>query len=404
MKWWIAAVLSTVVAVAVVGDTNLGLVGVAEIAPDALDQNGETLGGCFSGMCWDPVRQALVALTDRGPLDGAMEYQPRVQVFDFAIDLAGTNLHNITLRLRATILLRDESGTPFSGADANDPAATNLPRTVTGRRAIDPEAIVRAPDGTFYIGDEYGPFVYQFDADFKWLATIVPPAWYWPRSAAGLVSFRSTSKPASGRTANHGFEGLGLSPDGHTLLAMLQTPLAQDKGSRTTRLLTWTLAGGPPKLTGEYLYPLESSGQSEIVALSGSRLLVLERDNRGLGHGDEKGFCRIYVASLKNATNILPFAGKLAADAQPATKTLLVDMMNPAELARAGIRRMPEKWEGMCWLPESHLLLVGVDNDFKARHAIIKTGAHPDGERVAVVTTQEEEVPTLLFAYRVDLE
>ena len=428
---------------------NFGLVGTAEIPPDTLDKNGETLGAFFSGMSWDPGSQTLFGLADRGPLNGEVDYRPRVQLFQFAIDMTGTNFHNIALTNKATVLLHDDAGKVFSGADANDANWTNFPRVVNGPRALDSEGIVRAPDGTFYVSEEYGPFIYQFDAGFKMLRSIMPPAHILPKSGAAgnlKINYTAAREPESGREKNHGFEGVGLSPDGKTLFALLQSPCVQDstragkldKASRNTRLLTWDVSSPTePKLTGEYAYQLDllpsgkrAASQSEILVINAESFLVLERDDRGLGTGKEKEICRIYLASLPGATNLqsipgqpysreagdpkgIPLTGtKLPADIRPISKTLFVDILNRDELLKAGypdLERFPGKWEGLSIIeqpmlpPRQYLLLVGVDNDFKTRRGFFKTAAHEDGTHIQVVTSADEEVPTLLFAYRVEL-
>jgi hypothetical protein len=443
---WCAVIPAAAQAVAA---KNLGLVGTAEVLPDAVDKNGETMGGFFSGMCWDPTSQTLYGLADRGPSNGEVDYRPRVQLFRFTIDLSQTNLHNIALTNKATVLLRDDAGKLFSGADADDATWTNFPRVVSGARALDAEGIVRASDGTFYISEEYGPFVYQFDSGFRMLRAIVPPAHILPKSSAAggrKINYTATREPDSGREKNHGFEGVGLSPDGTTLFALLQSPCVQDslrdgkldKASRNTRLLTWDVRSpDKPKLTGEYIYQLDllkngkhAASQSEILVINSDSFLVLERDDHGLGTGKEKQICRIYCASLKRATNLQSIPGRpysreagdskgvaltetrLPAEITPISKTLFVDMLDRTELARAGypdLQLLPEKWEGLALvelpaLPaHQYILLVGVDNDFKTRRGFFKTGAHEDGAPIQVVTSAEEEVPTLLFAYRVEL-
>ena len=150
---------------------NLGLVGKAELAPDALDATGETLGACFSGMWWDSPARRLYGLADRGPLDGHLDYHPRVHEFSLSVDLIGQP--KLALSNTITRLLRDERGCVFTGHDPGDKNANE--RSASGSRSIDPEAIVCAPDGSFYVSDEYGPYVYHFDASFQMVDHIEPP-------------------------------------------------------------------------------------------------------------------------------------------------------------------------------------------------------------------------------------
>ena len=252
--------------------------------------------------------------------------------------------------------------------------------------------------------------------------------------------------PESGRTANHGFEGLGISPDGGLLWAGLQKPLAQDcyrggkkiTGAHFTRVLTWSLRGPKPKLTGEYVYPLdlESEGRksaslSEILVVNDKQFLALEHDSRGLGSLiPDKRLCRVYLASLAGATNLgeiegTPFSreagdsqarplngAELPSPCKAISKTLLVDLMDQEILTKAGIgdsSRMPEKWEALALVEESslpknqYLLLIGVDNDFKSHRVCVRTNAREERITLDVAGISGKEVPTLLLAFQVEL-
>jgi hypothetical protein len=436
--------------------TNFGLLATATVPVKAVDSTGETLGGFCSGMWWDGTSRSLYCLPDRGPMDGKVDYRPRVQEFALSIDLTRASsalvTGNLILTNTSTRLLHDETGHVFSGFDANDTAAAAPRVAVTNvssaPRAIDPEGIVRAPDGSFYISDEYGPFVYHFDADFRMVGVIQPPSHFLPKRG-GKVHFSAVGNPDSGRTANHGFEGLGITPGGDQLWAALQKPLVQDcyrdgqkvKNAHFTRVLTWSLRDATPQLTGEYAYPLDlevggakAASVGEILVLNDKQFLVLEHDARGLGSGKpemkDKQLCRIYLASLSDATNLGEIEGtpysreagdpkgraldgaELPSPLKAISKILLVDLMEPTVLAKAGIRdasQMPEKWEGMALVPDpsmpqgQYLLLVGVDNDFKTYQTFVRTTAQTDGVKLDVATPSGEEVPSLVFAFRVEL-
>ena len=104
-------------------------------------------------------------------------------VYDNNASTAVTN--NIELRYQDTILLTDPRGNPISGLDA---AATGpyvqyknfpiLPSTNFtgdgfggpgngGTRVVgDNEGFVIAEDGTFWISDEYGPYIYQYGREW----------------------------------------------------------------------------------------------------------------------------------------------------------------------------------------------------------------------------------------------
>ncbi|MES2697468.1 MAG: esterase-like activity of phytase family protein, partial [Verrucomicrobiota bacterium] len=70
--------------------------------------------------------------------------------------------------------MTEADGTPFTALDtaagtAGVRAGTSvlpaLPQAHNGRISIDAEGMVRLPDGSFYVSDEYGPYIFKFGAD-----------------------------------------------------------------------------------------------------------------------------------------------------------------------------------------------------------------------------------------------
>ncbi len=142
--------------------------------------------------------------------------------------------------------------------------------------------------------DEYGPLLYQFARDGKIIRRIELPEMFRPRRADGKIDFTNTDKLVHGRAVNQGPEGMCLLPDGKSVALIFQSGLVQDgaKKSPTTYLLILDLASGKP--TALYAYPfstvvpetsepqdLDGVSVNDLAALSQTRLLVLERDNRG---------------------------------------------------------------------------------------------------------------------------
>lgn len=96
--------------------------------------------------------------------------------------------NNIELKYQDTILLTDPKGNPISGLDAaadgpyvqykslpGDPVLPSTNFTGDGfggpgnggtRVVGDNEGLVVAEDGTFWISDEYGPYIYQYGRKF----------------------------------------------------------------------------------------------------------------------------------------------------------------------------------------------------------------------------------------------
>ena len=79
-----------------------------------------------------------------------------------------------------------------------------------------------------FISDEYGPYVYQFSrvTGLRVRSYKLPDSFY--VSNLKPVGSDEITANTSGRTANKGMEGLALTPDGRTLVGVMQTALIQD--------------------------------------------------------------------------------------------------------------------------------------------------------------------------------
>src|SRR5262249_26654182 len=146
-----------------------------------------------------------------------------------------------------------------------------------------PEGVRVSNDGkSVFVSDEYGPYVYQFDrATGQRIKSFALPSnlAITHLSANGDTEIDHTNNPV-GRVANKGMEGLAITPDGKTLVGIMQAPLEQDTNG-TVRIVTIDIATGT---THEYAYKLTTgSGVSEIVAINNTQFLVDERDGKGLG-------------------------------------------------------------------------------------------------------------------------
>ena len=168
---------------------NKGLVGVGRIPADQRDKFGETFGS-GSGMAADPKAWTRTAdgysgtfylLPDRGyNVSGTTDYRARLYklsiafkpVADAAAMPEAERQRSVVATIADTIPLTDAAGQSLTGLDPVEggvrPAAggfPDLPQAATGHVAIDAEAIVLMPDGSFFISDEYGPYIYRFSAD-----------------------------------------------------------------------------------------------------------------------------------------------------------------------------------------------------------------------------------------------
>ena len=374
---------------------------------------GNLLGGIGSGLAW-AGGNTFLALPDRGPnataynsaVDDTASYIPRFQTVTLALtpSAAGSALpFTLTPTLTATTLLSSSTalvygsgaglgnkldGTPigsgapalnavngtqyFSGRSDNFDASKSSLNSANGR--LDPEAIRVSADGkSVFISDEYGPYIYQFDrATGVRIRSFAAPTnlGISTLSAQGATEISANS---IGRVANKGMEGMAITPDGKTLVGIMQAPLEQDS-NKTVRIVTFDIASG--LATHEYAYKLTTgSGVSEIVAINDHEFLVDERDGNGIGGGSgAKAVAvvkQIFKIDLNGATDVSALAGNISGKA--VAKTLVLDVV--AALGAAGITpaQIPSKIEGLAFGSDvvingvtTHTLYVANDNDFNA--------------------------------------
>ncbi len=264
-------------------------------------------GGFGSGIASNE-EGVFYLLTDRGPnIDGANGDEKVFSNPDFTPQIGKFKLVGDSLKIEKVIYLKDENGANLSGIpNPNDVGGTGeKPLNMQGQqipydvKGIDPEGLVIAKDGTFWVSDEYGPHIVHFDANGRTLERINP--------FGNGYGGRKIPPVFSRRRPNRGMEGITLTPDQKFLVGIMQSPLYNpDKSVKKTataiRILFYEIATGNSK---EYIYFLESPqyAVSEIVALSSSTFLVLERDGNTPGL-DQDNFKKIYKIDVSNATNV----------------------------------------------------------------------------------------------------
>ncbi|MCE9548371.1 MAG: esterase-like activity of phytase family protein [Planctomycetia bacterium] len=350
--------------------TLLGLVTIAGDAPDRLGKPGETLGG-LSAICPVDAEGRYVLLSDRGPGDGQSDYHCRVHVMEIQPKPRGKVL---STKLLSTTLLHDGPAEPFVGS------LTALGKSHNGTALrLDPEGICVGPRRTYFISDEYGPCIHEFDRQGKRLRSLNVPDRFLARAPAADPDQEQAGN-RRGRVPNRGLEGLTITSDGSRLLALMQSPLIQDGGREGTsvRLLEIDLVHGS---TREFVYPLDSAklGLNEILAINGHEFLVIERDGK---EGTKAKVKKLYQIDTSGATDVSAIeslsapslnATSLTADQKsarfvPVRKKLFLDMLDP-RFGLAG-SNCPGKLEGLCFGPDlpdgRHLLLLTSDNDFQS--------------------------------------
>jgi hypothetical protein len=157
---------------------------------------------------------------------------------------------------------------------------------------FDLESIQPLQDGSFMIGDEFGPFLIHISADGivqrvietrldgQVLMSPDHPALQVAASPTAGVSFRVRR--------SGGYEGMALTPDGQTLWALLEQPLFAANSDQPEGQFLRILEFSVPRMawTGRSLrYRLEAGATAigDFNFIDATRALVIERDN---GEGD----------------------------------------------------------------------------------------------------------------------
>jgi hypothetical protein len=219
-------------------------------------------------------------------------------------DGVGVRPHSVTT-------LRRPDGTPYTGAD------------------FDGEGLVAEPRGTVLASSEVEPSIRRFRlSDGRQTAALEVPARF-------LVA------PAGEAAANQTFEALAATPDGRSLYAGMEGPLAADgrdaAGRGLQRILRYDgRPGGAYAPAAQYAYRTDPSlGLVELVALGDDQLLALERGfTSGVGNT-----VRVYRVSATGVPDVST-VDSLSTLTDPRAwlgKELLVDLVDcPPSGATAG--------------------------------------------------------------------
>ncbi|MER6383879.1 esterase-like activity of phytase family protein [Streptomyces sp. NPDC001250] len=283
-----------------------------------------TAGGYGSSLYPVPgAKDEFYGLTDRGPNVDAPNGEKALPLPDFDPAIGKFRLTGTKAVLERTIPLRAADGTPYNGL-VNSRASTGenlvdlngkaLPHSPYG---YDSEGLVALRDGTFWVSDEYGPYLTHFDRHGRAIERLSPFDGSLPAELAR-------------RVPNKGMEGLTVTPDGHTLVGMMQSALQQPdlpsgvktKSVTTLRIVTCDLR---THATHEYVYLLDDprtngGAVSEITALGGTRFLVDERD----GNTEPGAYKKLFAIDLSGATDVGPSATVPGASYDAAKGGLLV--------------------------------------------------------------------------------
>jgi hypothetical protein len=282
--------------------------------------SGEGFGSSLAPV---PGKSGYVyGLTDRGPNADAPDGNKSEMVLDFTPEIGRFKLVNGKAELVKEITLKGPKslgGVKYSGRPPHDTseviddvAATNANGGTPVPVARDPygydsEGLVALPDGTFWVSDEYGPYITHFDANGYELGRLTPYKNSPDNASHKVVGYLPAE--LANRLKNKGMEGLTVTPDGSTLVGIMQSALQQpDLGSTKaasvspSRIVAINLHTYQSK---QYLYLLDNpattgNANSEITALSSTKFLIDERD------GNFEPFAQktLYEVDVNGATDV----------------------------------------------------------------------------------------------------
>jgi hypothetical protein len=265
-------------------------------------------------------------LTDRGPNADAPDGNKSEMVPNFTPEIGEFKLVDGKAELLKTVPLKGPKslgGVNYSGRPPHDTseviddvAATNAtlangkvtPQPVAkDPYGYDSEGLVALPDGTFWVSDEYGPYITHFDANGYELGRLTPYKNSPDNAFHKIIGYLPAE--LADRLKNKGMEGLTITPDGRTLVGVMQSALQMpDLGSTkaanvaVTRIITVDLH---TYQTRQYLYLLDNpattgDANSEITALSNTKFLVDERD----GNFEPFAAKTLYEVDINGATDV----------------------------------------------------------------------------------------------------
>ena len=293
------------------------------------------LGGFTGLVALDAFGTEFVAVTSRGPTTATAGPNGPELVMPlpaFTPSIVKLRRENDQLKAGERVGLRLQSG--FTNPRSGNAFVTGLPTTPnepaafdqTGRNnwgidptGVDPEAVAIDPrDGSYWIAEENGPSILHVGSDGTILTRLIPVGMGLDAPGQGVNQLLppeiARHKPL------RAFEGIGVSPDGSRLFAIMESPLSlpsqpAGEASRNLRLITLSLAGPAPVVDGMFIYQTAGAGAagapsqdsvrvSDLTAVSADRVVVVEHDTT-----DGGGYKMAYAVDLRGATNVLGMDG-----------------------------------------------------------------------------------------------
>jgi hypothetical protein len=300
---------------------SLRLIG-QQVLPRRMEYQGTVVGG-ISGIDYDEKNNQFVLLSDdRTTTDSANA--PRM--YTARLNYDATSFTGV--QFLSTFSMKQPSGAVYPKVP--DPLVAD-PEAVRVDRATGNYVWVSEGDRTLASGTSAAriidPFIREIRPDGTHVREYQIPA-----------MFRMSAEN-TGPRGNLAFEGIAFTPDNSRAAVLMEGALLQDGPASTTT------AGSVSRITmfdrstgaavAQYAYPVDKvqavpvpadqftvSGATEILALSSTRFLVLERS---FSVGVVGNQIRLYEINTANASNVLSTPALAGAAYTPVTKRLVLD-------------------------------------------------------------------------------
>jgi hypothetical protein len=231
-------------------------------------------------------------------------------------------------------------------------------RLLTGAD-VDPESIAIDGQQHIWLGDEFGPFLIEFDSNGTVLNDAIPL----PDINSPDSPFLTQNKPNINLSA--GFEAMAINTAKNKLYSILENAVFGDD-EKQLRLYEFDLIS--KKYTEFYIYRLENDATNvtDMIAINDHQFLVLERNSATTFK--ENAFKKVFIIDISGIRV-----------GEPVKKELIVDLMNladPDDLNGDGDKSYSFAYshiEALTVLNKS-TILVANDNNFKGRTYFIKVG------------------------------
>ncbi|AWB95641.1 glycerophosphodiester phosphodiesterase [Agromyces badenianii] len=256
-------------------------------------------------------------------------------------------------------------------------------RLLTGAD-FDIESIVRAKDGSFWVGEEFGPFLLHFGAD----GTLLERPFPMPGGVKSPQNPYLVAGEAPLVRASRGFEALAGSNNGRYLYPVLEGAYVNDPDRRRREILEFdTKRGTYTERRWSYQTDQDANVIGDAFTVRGDVLLLVERDDF---EGDQAVTKRVYEIDLSRTDAEGYVEKRLVLDA--------LRIANPDLLAAGDgygtgeVFSLPvQSFETVVRLRDGRLL-IGNDNNYPGNDARL-TGT-PDDTEFDLIDLTKRRVPS----------